>query len=164
VEWAGGRDGYGVPGLGVLSTSALADGWRIVLERDGVATAYTVAITDAPGAVTDVHVDGPPGYVALRLVPRFVDPRAAVPSGGLLAPMPGLVVAVAVEPGQSVEAGQPLLVLEAMKMQHTVTAPAAGVVTRLDVRPGGQVAAGDVLAVVSAESAEPADPQQLHDE
>jgi propionyl-CoA carboxylase alpha chain len=42
-----------------------------------------------------------------------------------------------------------VLVLEAMKMQHTVTAPGAGTVTRLDVRPGAQVAAGEVLAVVS---------------
>jgi biotin carboxyl carrier protein len=83
------------------------------------------------------------------------------------------VVGVAVEPGQSVEAGQPVLVLEAMKMQHTVTAPAAGVVTWLDVRAGGQVAAGDVLAVVSpapadpavpADPAGPAEPQQPHDE
>ncbi|HEX3930223.1 MAG TPA: biotin carboxylase N-terminal domain-containing protein [Nocardioides sp.] len=176
VEWAGGRDGYAVPGLSVLSTCALGAGWRIVLERDGVATAYTVAITDASGAAgadTDVHVDCPAGYVALRLVPTFVDPQAAVPSGGLLAPMPGLVVGVAVEPGQSVEAGQPVLVLEAMKMQHTVTAPAAGVVTRLDVGAGGQVAAGDVLAVVSpapadpavpADPAGPAEPQQPHDE
>ena len=45
-------------------------------------------------------------------------------------------------------AGQPVLVLEAMKMQHTVSAPHAGVVTEIDVTPGAQVAAGDVLAVV----------------
>jgi propionyl-CoA carboxylase alpha chain len=57
-------------------------------------------------------------------------------------------VSVAVELGRSVEAGQPVLVLEAMKMQHTVTAPSAGTVIELDVRPGDQVAAGEVLAVV----------------
>jgi len=57
-----------------------------------------------------------------------------------------------VEKGQQVEAGHPVLVLEAMKMQHTVTAPHAGTVTQLDVRPGSQVAAGEVLAVVSTGS------------
>ena len=82
-------------------------------------------------------------------MPRFVDPADAVASGSLLAPMPGTVVSVAVEAGAEVEAGQTVLVLEAMKMQHTVSAPPAGVVTELDVTPGAQVAAGEVLAVVS---------------
>jgi propionyl-CoA carboxylase alpha chain len=62
--------------------------------------------------------------------------------------MPGTVVTVSAASGARVEAGQPVLVLEAMKMQHTVTAPGAGTVTGLDVRPGAQVAAGEVLAVV----------------
>jgi propionyl-CoA carboxylase alpha chain len=81
-------------------------------------------------------------------VPRFVDPTDQVASGSLLAPMPGTVVSVAVGPGQRVAAGQPVLVLEAMKMQHTVSAPHAGTVAEIDVKPGAQVAAGEVLAVV----------------
>ena len=71
-------------------------------------------------------------------------------SGSLLAPMPGTVVRVAVEQGEQVEAGQPVLVLEAMKMQHTVAAPHAGTVTEIEIQPGAQVAAGEVLAVVEA--------------
>ena len=63
--------------------------------------------------------------------------------------MPGTVVRVAVEAGAEVEAGQTVLVLEAMKMQHTVAAPVAGTVTELSVQAGTQVAAGDVLAVVT---------------
>ena len=59
-------------------------------------------------------------------------------SGSLLAPMPGTVVSVAVEAGQQVAAGQPVLVLEAMKMQHTVSAPHAGMVTEIDVKPGAR--------------------------
>ncbi|MCW2765713.1 MAG: accA, partial [Nocardioides sp.] len=55
-----------------------------------------------------------------------------------------------------VAAGQPVLVLEAMKMQHTVSAPYAGVVTQLDVKPGTQVAAGEVLAVVEETNEEQA--------
>ena len=81
-------------------------------------------------------------------VPRFVDPAEQVASGSLLAPMPGSVVKVLVAQGDEVRAGQPVLVLEAMKMQHTVSAPTDGVLATLDVRPGSQVAAGEVLAVV----------------
>ncbi|HET9998757.1 MAG TPA: biotin/lipoyl-containing protein, partial [Nocardioides sp.] len=66
----------------------------------------------------------------------------------LLAPMPGTVVRVAVEQGVEVAVGQSVLVLEAMKMQHTVAAPYDGVVTAVDVHMGQQVAAGEVLAVV----------------
>jgi propionyl-CoA carboxylase alpha chain len=142
VEWWGGRDGYLVDGLTVVSAARTG----VTLERDGVSTTYAVTI-----AGDRVDVDAPSGHVALTLVPRFADPADAVASGSLLAPMPGTVVSVAVAKGQSVEVGQPVLTLEAMKMQHTVRAPAAGTVTALDVLPGAQVAAGEVLAVVSAD-------------
>jgi propionyl-CoA carboxylase alpha chain len=122
----------------------------VTLEADGVGTTYDVTVT---GDVIDV--DSPRGHVALRLLPRFTDPADAVASGSLLAPMPGTVVSVAVEVGAEVAAGQPVLVLEAMKMQHTVSAPYAGVVSQIEVTPGTQVAAGEVLAVVD-EGEEPA--------
>ena len=67
--------------------------------------------------------------------------------------MPGAVVRVEVAAGQRVEPGQSVLVLEAMKMQHTVAAPHAGTVAGLPVVAGQQVAAGDVLAVVQEEDA-----------
>jgi len=127
----------------------------VTLEIDGIRTSANVLIdtSSLPGA-REIHVDGPLGYVRLREVPRFVDPADAVASGSLLAPMPGTVISVAVEQGESVGAGQTVLVLEAMKMQHTVTAPQAGVVTEIDVRPGAQVAAGEVLAVVEETGAD----------
>ena len=84
----------------------------------------------------------------LRLLPRFTDPADAVASGSLLAPMPGTVVKVVAQADQQVAAGDVVLVLEAMKMQHTVTAPHDGTVTEINVEPGAQVAAGEVLAVV----------------
>ncbi len=62
--------------------------------------------------------------------------------------MPGTVVRVVVEAGAQVAAGDVVLVLEAMKMQHTVTAPHDGTITQINVEPGAQVAAGEVLAVV----------------
>jgi propionyl-CoA carboxylase alpha chain len=139
VEWWGGRDGYAVDGLAVVAAHPAS----VTLERDGVATTYAVSI-----AGDRVDVDAATGHVALTVLPRFTDPAETVASGSLLAPMPGTVVSVAVEQGQTVVAGAPVLVLEAMKMQHTVRAPGPGTVTRLDVRPGAQVAAGQVLAVV----------------
>jgi propionyl-CoA carboxylase alpha chain len=82
------------------------------------------------------------------VLPRFPDAAAAIAEGSLVAPMPGAVVAVDVAEGDQVMAGQRLLVLEAMKMQHPVVAPAAGVVRSLGVEVGAQVDAGAVLALI----------------
>ena len=142
VAWFGGRDGYTVDGFAVVSAASGA----VTLEDDGVRTTYAVAVSGSA-----VDVDSPRGHTALTVVPRFVDPADAVASGSLLAPMPGTVISVAVEVGAEVAAGQTVLVLEAMKMQHTVSAPYAGVVTQIDVTPGTQVASGEVLAVVEGE-------------
>ncbi|MCD4533247.1 ATP-grasp domain-containing protein [Nocardioides sp. cx-169] len=139
VEWLGGRDGYVVDGHVVVAASPTS----VTLETDGVRTTYDVAVA---GLVVDV--DSTHGHVRLERVPRFVDPADAVASGSLLAPMPGTVVRVVVEPGANVSAGDPVLVLEAMKMQHTVSAPHDGTVAEIHVQPGTQVAAGEVLAVV----------------
>jgi propionyl-CoA carboxylase alpha chain len=115
----------------------------VTLETDGFRTTYDVTVSGE-----EVDVDGPTGHARLTRKPRFPDPADALASGSLLAPMPGTVVSVAVEQGATVTAGQPVLVLEAMKMQHTVAAPYDGVVTTIDVHRGQQVAAGEVLAVV----------------
>lgn len=95
-------------------------------------------------------MDSSLGSTALLAVPRFPDPSAAVHAGSLLAPMPGSVLRVLVETGTTVTAGEALIVLEAMKMEHTVAAPAAGTVTEVDVAAGDQVDTGQVLAVVEA--------------
>jgi propionyl-CoA carboxylase alpha chain len=120
----------------------------LALTAEGVTTRFDV---DIRGDVVDV--DSALGHVALHVLPRFTDPADQVASGSLLAPMPGTVIRVDVEQGQQVEAGQAVLVLEAMKMQQTVSAPHAGTVTELPVVAGQQVAAGDVLAVVDEEQA-----------
>jgi propionyl-CoA carboxylase alpha chain len=145
VRWYGGRDGYTSADLDVTVVDAAPD--RVVLEHAGTRRAFDVLV-EADGSV---DIESSLGHVALTRVPRFVDPADQVATGSLLAPMPGTVVSVAVEVGAAVEAGQPVLVLEAMKMQHTVTAPHAGTVSDLRVAPGQQVAAGEVLAVVEEE-------------
>ena len=146
VEWWGGRDGYTVDGMTVVEVRGTSLETSVTLEVDGVRTTYDVAVRDDA-----VDVDSPSGHVRLNRVPRFVDPADVVASGSLLAPMPGTVVSVAVEKGAQVAAGDVVLVLEAMKMQHTVTAPGAGTVTEINVQPGAQVASGEVLAVVTGE-------------
>lgn len=74
-------------------------------------------------------------------------------SGRITAPMPGAVVAVLVEEGQAVERNQPLMVIEAMKMEHTLRAPSAGRVQKLRVARGDQVTEGSELVTVDSEGA-----------
>ncbi|MQA14558.1 MAG: acetyl/propionyl-CoA carboxylase subunit alpha [Pseudonocardiaceae bacterium] len=121
---------------------------RVVLDVAGVRHRFEVAAY--PGLVC---VDSPLGPVSLEPVPRLPDPSAQLPAGSLLAPMPGTVVRVAVSPGDAVTEGQPLLWLEAMKMEHRIAAPSDGVVAELPVAPGQQVDVGAVLAVVDAGTA-----------
>jgi propionyl-CoA carboxylase alpha chain len=159
VRWYGGRsfrsadlDGVrvhevtveGAPTAGSCSAKA-----QVVLEVDGVRRAFVIHVSgDA------VDVESSLGHVALRKKPRFVDPSSQVAEGSLLAPMPGSVVAVHAAVGDEVTEGQPLLVMEAMKMQHTISAPYAGTVTELSATAGQQVEAGTVLAVVSTNDVE----------
>jgi propionyl-CoA carboxylase alpha chain len=127
---------------GVELVESTVDG--VVLDVGGVRHAFDVAHYDGL-----VCVDSVLGPVALRPLGRFPDPAAQVAAGSLLAPMPGAVTAVHVTEGERVEPGQQILVLEAMKMQHSITAPAAGVVRSLAATVGTQVDAGSVLAVVT---------------
>ncbi|GJF15943.1 acetyl/propionyl-CoA carboxylase subunit alpha [Mycolicibacterium cyprinidarum] len=103
---------------------------------------------DAASYGNDVFVDSPGGAVHLVALPRFPDPDDAVAHGSLLAPMPGSVLRVGATVGDAVTAGQPLIWLEAMKMEHTITAPADGVLVELNVEPGRQVEVGAILARV----------------
>jgi len=143
VTYRLGRDGLvGHDGVRLVEATPAS----VVLDIEGLRRRFEVAAY--PGLSC---VDSPLGSVALRPVERFADPATQVAAGSLLAPMPGTVVRVAVEQGEKVTEGQPLLWLEAMKMQHQINAPADGVVTELGVTAGDQVEVGRVMAVVSAE-------------
>ncbi|MCT2559859.1 acetyl/propionyl/methylcrotonyl-CoA carboxylase subunit alpha [Tsuneonella sp. YG55] len=84
----------------------------------------------------------------LFTLPRFDGGHASAHDGDILAPMPGKVIAVDVAQGDTVDAGQRLMVLEAMKMEHALTAPFAGTVEELSVTVGSQVQVEALLAVV----------------
>ncbi|MFF7280593.1 biotin carboxylase N-terminal domain-containing protein [Streptomyces griseorubiginosus] len=131
------RHGLEADGVRVLHTDASG----VVLEVEGVQRKFEVTRYG-----DQLYVGG----VSLTALPRFADPTAQHTPGSLLAPMPGTVVRVAdgLTEGSAVEAGQPLLWLEAMKMEHKITAPAAGRLSELHAVPGRQVTVGELLAVV----------------
>jgi propionyl-CoA carboxylase alpha chain len=135
------RDGLKAEGYDVELVTA--EPGRVVLDVAGVRRAFEVARHDGVS-----YVDSPLGSVALKAEPRFADPDAALAAGSLVAPMPGTVVRLAVQAGDPVKAGDPLLWLEAMKMEHRIAAPADGVVAELPVTVGQQVEVGTILAVV----------------
>ena len=131
--------------------SAAAD--EVVLTDNGVDHSFAVRRYEH-----DVYVDSARGPVHLVALPRFPEPGSAVAQGSLVAPMPGNVIRIGAEVGDTVAAGQPLIWLEAMKMEHTITAPADGVLAELNVGAGQQVEVGAVLARVDA-AEEEGDPQ-----
>ncbi len=120
-------------------------------------SANRVVLADSGGAETAfeirrytdmVCVDSVCGSVQFAAVPKFTEPGSEIAQGSLVAPMPGLVIRVGAEVGATVVSGQPLIWLEAMKMEHTLTAPDDGVLTELNVSAGRQVEVGAVLARV----------------
>jgi propionyl-CoA carboxylase alpha chain len=117
---------------------------RVRLVRDGVDRTYRVhTVADTS------YVDGPDGSITLVEVPRFPPPVVDRPAGSLMAPMPGTVGRVAVSVGSRVAAGDLLLTLEAMKLEHPVHAVEAGIVGELYVDPGDQVDGGTLLAIIN---------------
>ena len=105
-------------------------------------------ITHIPTAVVDTTVYVAGGRYAFEVPPRFVSPDDAGRAGSTVAPMPGRVINVLVAVGDVVAAGQPLLIMEAMKMEHQITSPHAGTVSEVFVRPGQQLDSGQPLVTV----------------
>ncbi|MGW6565741.1 ATP-binding protein [Streptomyces sp. NPDC054975] len=135
-----------------------------------IGTAGRGAVGEVTADHVTVHLDGVVHHFHLAPSPEGLwlgrdgdswhlqdhDPVAAALTGArhggadtLAAPMPGTVTVVKVAVGDQVEAGQSLLVVEAMKMEHVISAPHAGTVTELDVTPGSTVAMDQILAVVA---------------
>ncbi|WP_165191494.1 acetyl/propionyl/methylcrotonyl-CoA carboxylase subunit alpha [Caulobacter soli] len=144
------------------SAGVSADPWRgAVGFRIGGPRPIVVALK-ARDEILQVTIDDQPAPDAVLIDDAYVafvdgeahgfgEPRVSgaldggVAGGGVLSPMPGKVVALLVEAGASVELGQPLVTVEAMKMEHTLTAPVAGVVAEALARVGDQVTEGQLL-------------------
>ena len=143
------------------SLTVAADGERIALDHvnlsDGVLTAeheglrHTIAV-DRTGPVLLLEADGRQVRIEVRtLEEAHADTNRHGPAGGpiLHAPMPGQVIEVRVSEGDEVDAGAPVVVLEAMKLMQTLAAPMAGRIDSLPVKPGMTVEAGAVIAVIA---------------
>ena len=159
--WAG---GWRLNGSGAVRLESAGDERSVGLgPRSEAEAPSSVAPPQAPAFVLSgdvVHVDLAGRSTPFRLAAApDVDraARAAVAHGGgvtgpvqVSAPMPGAVLAVHVAAGQSVEIGDPMVTLEAMKMEHAVTAPVAGRVAEVTVRVADQVTRGQPLAIIES--------------
>ena len=95
-----------------------------------------------------VHI--PSGDVSFEVKPRFSMPGLEVQAGGLVAPMPGKVVDLKVKKGSKVKSGETLVILEAMKMEHSIKASEDGVISDIFIKENDQVENGAVLMVVDS--------------
>ena len=149
------RDGalaLSLPGGGAVTARAELDReGRLLADLDGVRVAGTWVRRGLDLTVIRPRAGRAGGIHRLSLVDPVAEAEAGADTGALTAPMPGKVVAVLVEEGAAVAKGAPLVVLEAMKMEHTVTAPRDGTVARLPFAPGDQVEEGAELVGFEAE-------------
>jgi biotin carboxyl carrier protein len=118
----------------------------ICLEIDGIRRRFRVA---TGSEVTFIH--GPLGTAELAEIPRFAAHASDQVAGSYVAPMPGAVREVRVSVGDRVEEGTVMLVLEAMKMEHPITAHGSGVVSEVRVQVDQMVEHDEVLVVVQAD-------------
>ncbi len=124
---------------------------RATVEVDGLT--YAVELVQLGRRPLAVQPARPPAGGLPAAPPPLAAPRQpaamARGEGGIVAPMPGLVLSIRAREGDAVAPGQTLLVMEAMKMESAVTAPYAGTVARIYVREGDSIAEGDLLVDVA---------------
>ncbi|MGW6914629.1 acetyl/propionyl/methylcrotonyl-CoA carboxylase subunit alpha [Kitasatospora sp. NPDC054939] len=133
---------------------AVRTGGRLQLTVDGLQTAFALTADPAPaasaaGPVTWLGIDGDAWQVHPYDAVGESAATGAAHHGALTAPMPGTVTVVKTTVGEQVRRGQPLLVLEAMKMEHVIAAPHDGTVTELRASAGATVAMEELLVVVT---------------
>jgi len=128
---------------------------RVVIELDGVRQAIDISITGDRNTPATSHTTtqttvtrSAAGSLVWTTPPQFVDHLIEAEEGGPHSPLPGTVIAVHVEAGQNVAEGDLLMVVEAMKMEHRITAAAPGVVTEVRYAPGDRVDQGDLLVAL----------------
>ena len=139
---------------GFTSVRVNGETLRIALPRERTVDAIEWAIVDSrPYELRIDHdlrwIESMYGRHKLQI--RDLEAAVARPASGdgrIKAPIPGLIARVLVEPGQIVAVGQPILILEAMKMQNELIAPRAGTVTSLNVRPGQSVLLNELLVEI----------------
>jgi propionyl-CoA carboxylase alpha chain len=99
-------------------------------------------------AGNEIIINMPFGDVNVSVLPRFIEPGNDVPEGGLIAPMPGKVIDVKVKKGSKVKAGDTLVIIEAMKMEHSIKATETGKIAKVMIQLNDQVDNGATLLVL----------------
>ena len=99
-------------------------------------------------AGSEITINMPFGDVNASILPRFIEPGNDVPEGGLIAPMPGKVIDVKVKKGSKVKAGDTLVIIEAMKMEHAIKATETGKIAKVMIKLNDQVDNGATLLVL----------------
>ena len=99
-------------------------------------------------AGSEIIINMPFGDVNASVLPRFIEPGNEVPEGGLIAPMPGKVIDVKVKKGSKVKAGDTLVIIEAMKMEHSIKATETGKIAKVMIQLNDQVDNGATLLVL----------------
>jgi biotin carboxyl carrier protein len=145
------------PGCDGKKLTAIVDGQELpiaVSSVDGLEQIEWLVVEDRPQEIVvdrDLHwLRATTGLHHFEV--RDLEATVARPVSGdgrIKAPIPGLITRVLVQVGDQVEAGQPILVLEAMKMENEIRAPRAGIVSRLDIAPNQAVALHEVLAEIT---------------
>ncbi|MGN0975002.1 MAG: biotin/lipoyl-binding carrier protein [Gemmiger sp.] len=126
---------------------------NLTITVNGVA--YNVTVEENAGGTPVAAAPAPVAAPAASAAPAAAAPAApAAPTGSagavsVTAPMPGNILDVKVKPGDSVKAGDTLLILEAMKMENEISAPQDGTVASINVRKGDVVNSGDLLATMN---------------
>jgi len=143
---------YGRDGLSLQVGEGEACPLRFTLQADGLWVQHAERLHSTVHWQGEVaHVFTPRGAARISLLDPLAHAGEAAAEGGrLTAPMPGKVVSFAVKAGDKVKAGQPLAVMEAMKMEHTIAAPHDGTVAELLYAPGDQVTEGAELLKLTA--------------
>ncbi|NTV68511.1 MAG: acetyl/propionyl/methylcrotonyl-CoA carboxylase subunit alpha [Azonexaceae bacterium] len=147
VRYQGDKWQITINGQTTLARGKKLEGDRFAVELDDRRLMASVVAVDEKRSI---FLNGST-YSLLRDDPLHLVEAGGAQGGGLTAPMPGKVVALLAQPGQKVDKGAPLLILEAMKMEHTITAPAAGTVKAFCYAAGEQVADGAALVEFEGE-------------
>jgi len=142
------------PGVRAFNVYVGDEYYKVEVEADGAYAVSAVGSVAAPAPSRAPAPAAPAPAPVAKPKPALAASSAPVKVGAgeeaITAPMPGLVIRYLVKEGQTVKAGETVVILEAMKMENALAATSAGVVKKLAVAPGTKVARGEVLAIVAS--------------
>jgi len=137
-------------GPGTRTFNVFVDGEYYQVEVDGVGGAPAIRVAPQTNVAASAPAAAPAKAVPAAKPREEAPPQPSVAGEKVIAPMPGMIIKYEVKVGDKVKAGDALVILEAMKMQNTISAPVAGTIAAINYGPGSSVARDAVLAVIAA--------------